>query len=68
MLQRALHTHDQLEQSHDTEWVHLVLSFLKAHVEHHNDDLMYDTEHVEYVSRLVESLRKSVEELENGEF
>jgi hypothetical protein len=47
----------------------MVLSFLKAYVEHQNDEiLIQEVDKVGYVSKLVDSLRKSVESLENGMF
>lgn len=67
MLHRALQTHKQLQKPQDTEWLHMVLSFLKAYVEHQDDEmLIQEVDKVEYVSRLVDSLRKTVEGLENG--
>jgi hypothetical protein len=69
MLHRALETHRQLEKPRDTEWLHVVLSFLKAYVEHQNDEiLIQEMDKVGYVSKLVNSLRKSVESLESGMF
>jgi len=67
MLSRALDTHAQLEKTQDAEWVHIVLSFLKAYVEHYNAEmLMHNVDKTEYVSKLVASLRVSVERLESG--
>jgi len=69
MLHRALQTHNQLEKPQDTEWLHMVLSFLKAYVEHQNDEiLIQEVDKVKYVSELVDSLRKSLEGLESGAF
>jgi len=68
MLQRALYTHHQSEKPQDAEWVHMVLSFLKTYVENMDEEMLiqgYDK--VEYVSTLVESLKQSLEALDNGE-
>ncbi|KAF9533525.1 trafficking protein particle complex subunit 10 [Crepidotus variabilis] len=65
MLSRAVHTHEQLDKPQDTEWVHIVLAFLKSYVDHRGEEmLMYDVDATEYVARLVDSLRSSVEQLE----
>lgn len=69
MLHKALQTHSELEKPQDTEWLHMVLSFLKAYVEHQNDEmLIQEVDKVGYVSKLINSLRKSVECLDNGMF
>jgi len=67
MLSRALDTYDKLEVSEDTEWIHIVLSFLKTYVEHDFETLMHTVDKVDYVSKLVDSLRLAVENLETGE-
>ena len=68
MLQRALCTHRQSEKPQDAEWVHMVLSFLKSYVENMGEEtLIQGFEKVEYVSTLVESLKQSIETLDNGE-
>jgi hypothetical protein len=47
----------------------MVLSFLRAYVEHHDDEtLIQNVDKVGYVSDLVNSLRNTVESLENGMF
>ena len=69
MLHRALQTHSQLKKPQDTEWLHRVLSFLKAYVEHQNDEiLVQEVDKIGYISKLVDSLRKSAESLETGTF
>ena len=64
MLSRALDTYNKLEKPRDTEWIHIVLSFLKTYVEHDFRTLMQT---VDCVSELVNSLRTAVENLETGE-
>ncbi|KDR81848.1 hypothetical protein GALMADRAFT_240099 [Galerina marginata CBS 339.88] len=65
MLSRALDTHVNLDMPKNVEWIHIVLSFLKAYVEHDSEMLMHQVDKVDYVSQLVMSLRKSVEILES---
>jgi hypothetical protein len=67
MLSRALDTYDKLEMPQDTEWIHIVLSFLKTYVEHDFETLMPTADKVDYVSKLVNSLKLAVENLETGE-
>ncbi|PPQ67646.1 hypothetical protein CVT25_012674 [Psilocybe cyanescens] len=65
MLSKALDTHVNLDMPKNVEWIHIVLSFLKTYVEHIDSEmLMHEVDKVDYVSRLVESLRGSVEKLE----
>ncbi|KAJ3509402.1 hypothetical protein NLJ89_g5241 [Agrocybe chaxingu] len=66
MLSRALDTHAAFDKPKDAEWIHIVLSFLKAYVEHYNEEmLMHNVDKVNYVSKLIELLRISVEKLES---
>ncbi|CAA7265369.1 unnamed protein product [Cyclocybe aegerita] len=66
MLSRALDTHVAFDKPKDAEWIHIVLSFLKAYVEHYDEEmLMHNVDKVDYVSKLIESLRVSVERLES---
>jgi hypothetical protein len=69
MLSRALDIHANLEEMpQDTEWIHIVLSFLKTYVEHHDSEmLIHNVDKVDYVSKLVNSLRLAVENIETGE-
>ncbi|KIM49469.1 hypothetical protein M413DRAFT_60851 [Hebeloma cylindrosporum] len=66
MLSRALDTYAKVEEMpQDTEWIHIVLSFLKTYVEHHDSEmLIHNVDKVDYVSKLVNSLRLAVENLE----
>ena len=68
MLSRALDIHADLkEKPQDTEWIHIVLSFLKAYAEHHDSEmLIHSVDKVDYVSKLVNSLRLAVENLQTG--
>ena len=69
MLSRALDTYTKLEEMpQDTEWIHIVLSFLKTYAEHHDSEmLIHNVDKADYVSKLVNSLRLAVENLETGE-
>jgi len=69
MLSRALDTYAKLEEMpQDTEWIHIVLSFLKTFAEHQDPEmLIHSVDKVDYVSKLVNSLRLAVENLETGE-
>ncbi len=67
MLSRALDTYGQLDRAQDVEWIHMVLSFLKTHVEHNCEVLVGGVDKVACVATLINSLRVSVERLENGE-
>ena len=52
----------------NVEWIHIVLSFLKTYVEHPDTEmLIHEADKLDYVTRLVDSLRSSVDVLENGE-
>ncbi|KAF8911173.1 trafficking protein particle complex subunit 10 [Gymnopilus junonius] len=66
MLSRALDTHANLDTPKNVEWIHIVLSFLKTYVEHPDTEmLIHEADKVDYVTRLVGSLRTSVENLES---
>ncbi|PPR03937.1 hypothetical protein CVT26_001142 [Gymnopilus dilepis] len=66
MLSRALDTHTNLDMPKNVEWIHIVLSFLKTYVEHPDTEmLIHEADKLDYVTRLVDSLRSSVDVLEN---
>ncbi|KJA20255.1 hypothetical protein HYPSUDRAFT_142413 [Hypholoma sublateritium FD-334 SS-4] len=65
MLSRALDTYNKLDRTQDVEWIHMVLSFLKTHVEHNCEMLVGGVDKVTCVTTLISSLRESVERLEN---
>ena len=66
MLSKALDTFGQLELPQDGEWIHLVLSYLKAWVEQSGEMLMYGRNRTDYVRELVSSLKVSLDRLETG--
>jgi hypothetical protein len=66
MLSKALDTFGQLELPQDGEWIHLVLSYLKAWVEQSGEMLMYGRNRTDYVRELVSSLKTSLDRLETG--
>ncbi|KAG5647176.1 hypothetical protein DXG03_001133 [Asterophora parasitica] len=68
MLSRALDTHEVFEKDKDTEWIHILLSFLKSYVDSQGSELfLHSEDKVEYVTRLVESLRLAASRLDTGE-
>jgi hypothetical protein len=65
-LLRALNIHSELQQTKDTEWIHIVLGFLKTVVECPEvESLVKETNFVEYISSLLQSL-KTASTLETG--
>lgn len=65
-LLRALNIHSELQQTKDTEWIHIVLGFLKTVVECPEvESLINETNSVEYISSLLQSL-KTISTLETG--
>ncbi|KAK7014963.1 trafficking protein particle complex subunit 10 [Favolaschia claudopus] len=66
MLSLALDTHAELDKTRDREWIHILLSFLKTFVDTVGLDLlMHEDDRVEYVSRLVQSMKDSATVLES---
>ncbi|KAJ7582878.1 trafficking protein particle complex subunit 10 [Mycena floridula] len=58
MLSKALDIHASLEKPHDTEWIHILLSFLKTYVEGLGTELlMREEDKVQYVSKLVNEMQ-----------
>lgn len=69
MLSRAIDTHAELERPQDREWIHILLSFLKAFVESLGDELlMHEADKSIYVSRLVTEMHTAAEALDAGNF
>lgn len=69
MLSRALDTHADLDKSKDTEWIHILLSFMKTYVDSQGRELlMHEEDKVEYLSRLVAALKVAVNTLDSGRF
>lgn len=69
MLSRALDTHAKLNKEQDMEWIHILLAFLKACVEHQGSEmLMHEPDKLEYVSNLVKAMKSSASRLDSGEY
>lgn len=67
MLSRALDTHADFQQEKDTEWIHILLSFLKSYVDISGCDLLiHEKDKAEYISELVHSLQQAASQLEAG--
>ncbi|KAF7304837.1 hypothetical protein MKEN_01197800 [Mycena kentingensis (nom. inval.)] len=65
MLSLALDTHATLNKSNDREWIHILLSFLRAYVDIGGTDLlMHQDDTVEYISKLIESMKQSATKLD----
>ncbi|KAF8894667.1 trafficking protein particle complex subunit 10 [Infundibulicybe gibba] len=65
MLSRALDTHSSMQKPKDIEWIHILLSFLKAFTENGDMELLiHEDDRVEYVSKMVDSLKDSAAELD----
>ncbi|KAJ7098036.1 trafficking protein particle complex subunit 10 [Mycena belliarum] len=66
MLSLALDTHAALDKSKDREWIHILLSYLKTHVETVGQDLlMHEEDSTEYISRLVSEMKRAASTLES---
>lgn len=67
MLSRALDTHDELRKPKDREWIHILLSFLKAYVDDLGQELLMHEENKEaYISRLVSEMWNAADALDAG--
>ncbi|KAG5639493.1 hypothetical protein H0H81_000633 [Sphagnurus paluster] len=67
MLSRALDAHADFQQEKDTEWIHILLSFLKSYIENLGSELlMHEDDKVEYITKLVDNLRQAASKLETG--
>ncbi|KAF8061615.1 trafficking protein particle complex subunit 10 [Lyophyllum atratum] len=65
MLSRALDTHADFQQEKDTEWIHILLSFLKSYIDNQGSELLiHEEDKVEYITKLVDSLRQAASKLE----
>ncbi|GLB35442.1 putative trafficking protein particle complex subunit 10, TRAPPC10 [Lyophyllum shimeji] len=66
MLSKALDTHADLQREKDTEWIHILLSFLKSYIDSQGSELlMHEEDKVEYITKLVDNLRQTASELES---
>ena len=67
MLSHALDTHIYLEKPKDSEWIHILLAYLKTYVESVGVELlMHEEDKVAYITRLVDSLKIAAKELDSG--
>ncbi|KAG6898254.1 hypothetical protein C0992_002268, partial [Termitomyces sp. T32_za158] len=67
MLSKALDAHADYQQEKDTEWIHILLSFLKSYVDSSGADLLtHEDDQVEYISKLVDSLHQAACKLSSG--
>jgi trafficking protein particle complex subunit 10 len=67
MLSQALDTHADLNKSKDIEWIHVLLSYLRAYIDNRGTELLlHEADKVAYVTELVNGLETAVSELETG--
>lgn len=67
MLSRALDTHSDMQKPKDTEWIHILLSFLKTYIENSGSELlMHEEDKTTYVATLVNDMGRVASELEAG--
>lgn len=67
MLSRALDTHSEMKKLKDTEWIHILLSFLKTYIENLGSELlMHEDDKTAYVTKLVNDMGRAASELEGG--
>lgn len=68
MLSQALDTHSELGKEKDTEWIHVLLSFLKTYIETQGSELLiHEEDKVEYISQLVQAMKIVAAELQTGQ-
>ncbi|TFK27359.1 hypothetical protein FA15DRAFT_666419 [Coprinopsis marcescibilis] len=66
MFSRALDTHKKLEKPRDSEWIHLILSFLKAFVENSGAEALISSSNSNgYVSDFVHEVKEVAAGLDN---
>ncbi|TFK54963.1 hypothetical protein OE88DRAFT_1732249 [Heliocybe sulcata] len=64
-LSEAMATHARLEKAKDTEWIHILLAFLKTYVGSSEDELLIQTENnTSYMQTLIDALRHAAEGLD----
>jgi hypothetical protein len=67
MLSHALDTHTYLDKSKDSEWIHILLAYLKTYVESVGMELlMHEENKVAYISQLVDGLKSAASQLDSG--
>ncbi|KAF8652735.1 hypothetical protein AX16_004233 [Volvariella volvacea WC 439] len=66
MLSRALDTHALMSKPKDTEWIHILLSYIKTYVDCEGTDmLLHGQDRVDYLSGLLEQLISAAAALEH---
>lgn len=66
-LLRALDIHSELQQTKGTEWIHILLGFLKTAVECPEvESLINKSDRIEFISSLLQSLKIVSSTLETG--
>lgn len=64
---QAMKLHSKLEKPKDREWVNVLLDFLKAYVGYLSQEfIMREEDKTEYISGLIDDLRKAASELDSG--
>jgi hypothetical protein len=67
MLSQALDIHADLNRTKDTEWIHILLSYLRTYVDNLGTKLLvHEAEKVSYVSELVDDMKTAASQLEGG--
>jgi hypothetical protein len=67
MLSHALDTHMYLDKPKDSEWIHILLAYLKTYVESAGMELLiHEEDKVAYIYQLVDSLKVSADQLDSG--
>lgn len=68
MLSQALDTHAKFNKDKDTEWIHVLLSYLRTYIDTQGTELLlHEADKVVYVTELVNELKTVVSELKTGE-
>jgi hypothetical protein len=66
MLSQVLDIHADLNKPKDTEWIHVLLSYLKTYIENESELLMHEGDKAAYVTELVTGLKAAASEPETG--
>ena len=67
MLSQALDTYVDLNKAKDTEWIHVLLAYLRTYIDNQGTDLLlHEVDKVTYITELVNGLKTAVSELETG--
>jgi hypothetical protein len=67
MLSQALDTYADLDKAKDTEWIHVLLSYLRTYIDNQGTELLlHEADKIAYITELVNGLKTAVSELESG--